>query len=76
MNVSVELTKDLMEYVEKKRRSGLYKSRSEVFRDALRKMINEELSSGVRSKLSPEDFKRLRKEVGEKIVKARFPEMS
>ncbi len=76
MNVSVELTPDLADYVEKKRQSGLYKSRSEVIRDALRHMINEELRAGVRSRLSPAEFKRVRKEVGDKIVRQRFPELA
>ncbi len=43
MNISVELTPELFEYLEKKVKSGKYKSRSEVVREAIRMMIKADL---------------------------------
>jgi Arc/MetJ-type ribon-helix-helix transcriptional regulator len=73
MNVSIELTPDLVNYLKSKREGG-YTSRSEVVRDALRKMMMDDLSLAAR-KVSPEEFENRRKIVGEDIVRARFPEM-
>jgi putative addiction module CopG family antidote len=43
MNISVELTPELVEYIESKVSSGKYKSRSEVVREAIRMMIKSDL---------------------------------
>ena len=43
MNVSIELTPKMLSYIRKKVRSGMYNSRSEVMRAALRMMIAEEV---------------------------------
>ncbi|VVC03485.1 Putative nickel-responsive regulator [Candidatus Burarchaeum australiense] len=42
MNVSIELTPKMLSYIRKKVKGGLYNSRSEVLRAALRMMIAEE----------------------------------
>lgn len=43
MNISVELTPELFEYLEKKVKSGKYKSRSEVVREAIRMMMKADI---------------------------------
>ncbi len=43
MNVSIELTPQLLEYLEKKVKNGKYKSRSEVVREAIRMMMKADL---------------------------------
>jgi Arc/MetJ-type ribon-helix-helix transcriptional regulator len=74
MNISVELTKDLIGYLKSKEKSRLYTSRSEVVRDALRRMMMDDLSMAAGT-ITMSEFKKMRKRVGEEIVKERFPEL-
>jgi|Deesub1362A_J573_1020465.scaffolds.fasta_scaffold00631_11 putative addiction module CopG family antidote len=43
MNISIELTPELLDYIENQVKKGRYKSRSEVVREAIRMMIKEDL---------------------------------
>lgn len=74
MNISVEITQNLLDYLRLKEQSGLYTSRSEVVRDALRRMMADDLSL-VAKGITLNEFKQLRKRAGEEIVKERFPEL-
>ena len=74
MNISVELTQDMLDYLRLKEQSGLYTSRSEIVRDALRRMMGDDLSL-VAKGVTLSEFRQLRKRAGEEIVKERFPEL-
>jgi putative addiction module CopG family antidote len=74
MNISVELTQNMLDYLRLKEQSGLYTSRSEVVRDALRRMMADDLSL-VAKGITLNEFKQLRRRAGEEIVKERFPEL-
>ncbi len=71
MNVSVEVTGNLLDYLDQKVKQGFYKSRSEVVRNAIRLMIQKDLEEQLRQKgLDPETFKEIKKETsGELLVK-------
>ena len=73
MNVSVELTPDLLEYVEKKVKSGYYKSRSEVIREAIRMMIKADLEKILEEKgLDLETFKKEREIISGEVIERKF----
>lgn len=74
MNISVEMTQQLLDYLRLKEQSGLYTSRSEVVRDSLRRMMADDLSL-VAKGITLSEFKQLKKRAGEEIVKERFPEL-
>ena len=71
MNISVEVTGELLEYLDTKVKSGLYKSRSELIRTAIRDMIHRDIEEQLRAKsIDPEKFARMRaKAAGELIAK-------
>ena len=71
MNISVEITGYLLEYLDQKVKKGLYKSRSEVVREAIRYMIQKDLENQLRAKgIAPEDLDELRDDVaGDILVK-------
>lgn len=75
MNVSIEVTGDILEYLDSKVKEGLYKSRSEVVREAIRGMIQKDIEEKLKEKgLTPEELKEIREE-GE-VLEERFPELS
>jgi len=76
MNISVEITGDLLEYLDIKVKSGLYKSRSEVIRSAIREMIQKDLEEQLRSKgLTPTKLRTLRKKVAGEIIAKKYKEL-
>ena len=75
MNISIELTEEMLKYLDEKESSGVYKSRSEIVRDALRRMMQEDLQLQA-GKISPEDFRKAKRKVGEELVKRDFPELA
>lgn len=77
MNVSVEVTGNLLEYLDQKVKQGLYKSRSEVVRNAIRLMIQKDLEEQLRQKgLDPETFKEIRKETLGELLEKKFPQLA
>jgi putative addiction module CopG family antidote len=73
MNVSVEVTGNLLEYLDQKVKQGLYKSRSEVVRSAIRLMIQKDLEEQLRQKgLDPETFKEIRKETSGEMLDNKY----
>jgi putative addiction module CopG family antidote len=73
MNVSVELTPDLLEYIERKVRSGYYKSRSEVVREAIRMMIKSDLEKLLEEKgLDLESLEREREAIAGELIDRKF----
>ena len=76
MNISVEVTGELLEYLNTKVNTGLYKSRSEVIRSAIRDMIQRDLEEQLRSKgLTPKKLKALRKQVAGEIIAKKYKEL-
>lgn len=71
MNISVEITGNLLKYLDSKVISGTFKSRSEVVRTAIREMIQRDLEDMLRQKgITPEVLSTLRDEVvGEVLAK-------
>jgi antitoxin ParD1/3/4 len=76
MNISIEVTPGLMDYLDSKVRKGLYKSRSEVIREAIREMLRQDILRDMAEKgVSPEDLMRLRKEVSHDILEKKYKKM-
>ena len=74
MNVSVELTKDLLRYLDCKV-GREYTSRSEVTRDAIRKMMHDELKLKARLKnLTIDELERTREDVAKGLIKGKYRE--
>lgn len=76
MNISIEITGEILEYLNSKVQSGLYKSRSEVIRNAIREMIQNDLEEQLRAKgITPKKLKELRKEVAGGIIVKKYKEL-
>jgi putative addiction module CopG family antidote len=77
MNVSVEVTGNLLEYLDQKVKNGLYKSRSEVVRNAIRLMIQKDLEEQLKLKgLDPETFKEIRNETSGELLDKKFKKLT
>lgn len=77
MNVSVEVTGNLLEYLDQKVKNGLYKSRSEVVRNAIRLMIQKDLEEQLKLKgLDPETFKEIRNETSGELLDKNFKKLT
>lgn len=77
MNISVEITGEILDYLESKVDEGLFKSRSEVIRAAIRDMIQKDIQYQLKEKgLTPEELKKLRDEEAGEILEKKFPELS
>jgi len=77
LNVSVEVTGNLLDYLDEKVRSGLFKSRSEVVRTAIRNMIQEDLEKQIEDAgLDPKTFRKMRKKVSGDLVEERYKELA
>jgi putative addiction module CopG family antidote len=73
MNVSIELTPELLEYLEKKVKSGKYKSRSEVVREAIRMMMKADLERILEEKgIDLKRFKEEREEVSGELIERKY----
>ncbi len=76
MNISIEITGEILEYLNSKVECGLYKSRSEVIRNAIRDMIQKDLEEQLRKKgITPKKLKELRKEVAGGIIAKKYKEL-
>lgn len=83
MNISIELTDELLKYLDRKVQSGLYKSRSEFVRTIIRfhlerekrlDKISEQLRQEMEEKgVTYEDLMETRKEVAREIIEERYP---
>jgi len=77
MNISVEVTGEILEYLEAKVEEGLFKSRSEVVRAAIRDMIQKDIQMQLKEKgLTPEELKKLRNENTGELLEEKFPKLS
>ena len=77
MNISIEITGNLLEYLDSKVKSGSYKSRSEVVRTAIREMIQRDLESQLRAKgITPESLSELREAAAGDILEKNYKELA
>ncbi|WP_203219045.1 ribbon-helix-helix protein, CopG family [Geoglobus acetivorans] len=73
MNISVELTPELLEYVERKVKSGYYKSRSELVREAIRMMMKADIERMLEEKgIDLEKFEEEGKKVSSELIERKF----
>ncbi len=73
MNISVELTPELVEYIESKVRTGRYKSRSEVVREAIRMMIKSDLEKMLEEKgFDLKKFEEEREKVSGELIERKY----
>ncbi len=73
MNISVEVTGNLLKYLDSKVRSGMYKSRSEVVRQAIREMIEDDLAGQLEAKgITLDDIEDLREEVSPELLERKY----
>ena len=73
MNISVKVTGNILEYLESKVKSGVYKNRSEVIREAIRKMIQKDLQEQMKAKgITIESLDDLREEVSGELLDEKY----
>ena len=73
MNISVELTPELVEYIESKVKTGRYKSRSEVVREAIRMMIKSDLEKMLEEKgFDLKKFEEEREKVSGELIERKY----
>ena len=73
MNISVELTPELLEYIEKKVKSGKYKSRSEVVREAIRMMMKADTERLLEEKgIDLKRFEEERERVSGELIEKKY----
>ena len=77
MNISVEVTGNLLEYLNLKVKSGSYKSRSEVVRQAIRLLIQMDLEQQLKEKgIDPKNLDKLRDEVSEEVLGKKYKKLT
>jgi len=77
MNISVEVTENLLEYLDTKVKLGFYKSRSEVVRSAIREMIHRDIEQQLRAKgIKPKDLQKMRSEVAGELIARKYKKLS
>ncbi len=73
MNISVEVTPDLLKYLDGKVKAGMFKSRSEVVREAIRDMIQRDLQEQLKAKgITPKDIDNLRDDVAKELLRKKY----
>ena len=73
MNISIEVTGNLLKYLDSKVHSGFFKSRSEVVRQAIRDMIQQDLAGQLEAKgITIDDIENLREEVSVKLLERKY----
>jgi putative addiction module CopG family antidote len=69
LNIRIEITGNILKYIDAKVKVGMYKSRSEVVREAIREMLRNDLQAQLKAKgLTMGDLDKLRDEVAGKII--------
>ena len=77
MNISVEVTGNLLEYLNQKVKSGTYKSRSEVVRQAIRLLIQMDLEQQLKEKgIDPDNLDELRNEVSREVLGKKYKKLA
>lgn len=77
MNISVEVTGYLLEYLDKKVKKGTYKSRSEVVREAIRRLIQYDIAEQLQRKgINPDNLDDLREEIAGELLVKKYKELA
>ena len=72
MNISIEVTKDLLDYLDGKVGQG-YTSRSEVTRDAIRKLIQEDIRREARMRsLTLDELNKTRIDISGELIEKKY----
>lgn len=73
MNISVEITNEILCYLDAKVNEGLYKSRSEVVRTAIREMIQQDISEQLKKKgVTKKELQQLREHIVSDLIDKTF----
>jgi len=73
MNISIGLTQNLVSYLDSKVKDGLYKSRSEVVRAAIRELMRQDMLREMPQKgFKPEDFEQLRTKAADELFAKKY----
>jgi len=73
MNISVEITNEILRYLDAKVKEGLYKSRSEVVRTAIREMIQQDISEQLKKKgVTKKELQQLREHIVSDLIDKTF----
>ena len=73
MNISIEVTDNILSYLDSKVKKGLYKSRSEVIREAIREMLRQDIvREMVQKGFKPEDLDKLRDEAANELFAKKY----
>ena len=73
MNISIEVTGDILRYLDEKVKEGLYKSRSEVVRTAIREMIQQDISEQLKKKgVTKKELQQLREHIVSDLIDKTF----
>lgn len=76
MNISVEVTGNILKYIDSKVRLGLYKSRSELIREAIREMLRRDLQEQLKAKgIAMDDLDKLRDKVAGEIIAKKYKKL-
>jgi putative addiction module CopG family antidote len=77
MNISIEITGNILKYLDMKVKKGLYKSRSEVIREAIREMLRKDLQFQLEAKgLTIKDLEKMRDKVAGEIVEKKYNKLT
>ena len=75
MNISIEVTDELLKYLDSKVKSGLYKSRSELIRTAVRELMHKDIAEQLRkSGINPRKFQELRADAAAGLIRKKYPQ--
>lgn len=77
MNISIEVTGNLLEYIDTKVKKGLYKSRSEVIREAIREMLRRDLQGQMDAQgITAKELDDMRGRVAGEIVGKKYAKLA
>jgi putative addiction module CopG family antidote len=77
MNISIEITGNLLEFLNEKVNSGIYKSRSEAVREGIRLLIQQDLEYQLRERgIDPKNLDKYRDEVVGEVLGKKYKRLS
>ena len=76
MNISVEVTGNLLEFLNEKVNSGIYKSRSEAVREGIRLLIQRDLEYQLKERgIDPKNLDEYRDEVAGAVLGKKYKKL-
>lgn len=77
MNISVEVTGNLLEFLNEKVSSGIYKSRSEAVREGIRLLIQRDLEYQLKQQgIDPKNLDKYRDEITGKVLGKKYKKLA